>query len=93
MTIRLTTAQRSALECAGLDLLYDGADALIDAAWNGRGDFVVTNETRNALVSALHEMSNAEDYVAERDGDRAARGASTALWHLARKINLIDFAR
>ncbi len=85
--IRLTPAQRSALECAGLDLIQDDDDEMVAVrdAWSG-GDFVVRDDTIDAILSGLIDMINAEDTVAIEQNDRKARGACTALGNLHRQI-------
>ena len=89
--VRITEAQLSALECAGLFEVPDGPDeAALAAAIDGRR-LVVTNETREALVSALIELCNGEDAIAEdasrgRDERRFARAATRSLTNLIEKI-------
>lgn len=86
MRIRLTPAQVSALECAGLDLepLSDGERAVL-AAWEGHS-FVVRSDTVDDIQTGLTELANSEDYVAENRGDRGARGACRALCNLSDRV-------
>ena len=88
-TIRLTAAQRSALECAGLEMPEPDQIALA-LAWQGRDVLDVTAETKDAIVAALTELANGEDALAEqtddRDVRRGARGACAALGKLSLKV-------
>lgn len=85
MTIILTTAQRSALECAGLDMAETATERILADAWRGTR-LVVTNETRDALFEAVNDRSNAEDAQAIEQRDVYARRAARALENLASKI-------
>lgn len=99
-TIRLTPAQRSALECAGLDMIADGDTdpewaglIAVAAAWGG-DDFDVTPDTIDAVMRGLTDLQNNEDATAiEFDGDercrRKAIGARTALEHLSAKVSAL----
>jgi hypothetical protein len=96
VTIRLTPAQRSALECAGLDLpddqLNDG-ELAVRYAWN-RNDFDVREDTIDAVMDGLTDLCNAEDAIATEQGDgtvmgRKARGACEALCNLSRKVQAL----
>jgi hypothetical protein len=84
-TIKLTAAQRSALECAGLDW-QDETDGLVLRAWSGRS---LRFEVAGAedLASALNELSNSEDasaeYWRERSEARLAKSAAGASMALA----------
>lgn len=96
VTIRLTTAQRSALECAGLDMIADSDTdpewrglIAVAAAWSGN-DFDVTPDTINAVMVGLTDLQNNEDATADNIGDadcrRKALGARTALENLSEKV-------
>jgi hypothetical protein len=90
--IKLTPAQRSALECAGLDYfdrdaLDRGERALADA-WTGRY-LEITPETIDAIIDGLTDRANAEDDLAgmpDCGSARSARGACAALTNLSRKV-------
>ena len=89
--LKLTSAQVSALECAGLECDVDGEHALVRAAWSGRF-FKVDLERRDETAAQLHDMANSDDEnarVADRSNDGraacAARGARDALTNLARR--------
>ena len=90
-TLRLTPTQRSALECAGLDILdaLTDAERVLIAALDGYR-LTVTAETRDALYTALNDRSNAEDADAEQNTDAAlrayARRASRSLAALASRV-------
>lgn len=87
--IRLTPAQRSALECAGLELApFDDEPGLraLRAAWSG-DELVVTPDTLDAILSGLTDCCNAEDAQADEHGDAKARGACAALCNLSAKIS------
>lgn len=90
VTVKLTLAQRSALECAGLDI--DGCDededaqqSMLLASWHGN---VITFEplNREIILRAITVCENSEDHFAFHHGDRGARGARTALSNLYTKI-------
>jgi hypothetical protein len=97
-TVALTVAQRSALECAGLELAEllplddeDAGDAaLLLSAWNGATRFRFADVDRDAVIGALIRAANSEDATAEdaKDADsrRRARGACAALSNLARVV-------
>jgi hypothetical protein len=82
---RLTPAQRSALECAGLHVepLTPGERALRDA-WSGNL-LHVEPEDLDAVIDGVNDRSNAEDEAADH-GIPGARGASTALTNLAQAL-------
>lgn len=89
ITIRLTDAQRSALECAGLepgaaDLTPE--DQLLRRVWHG-SRLVFDPAERDAVWSAINERSNAEDGQAEETGDPFARRAAKSLANLLPKIS------
>ena len=84
---KLTTAQRSALEC------YDGGglDPLVNRGWDRENSLCCYPDEVTDLYMEIVELSNSEDYDAcERltgRRDRAqARGAALALANLAGKI-------
>jgi hypothetical protein len=90
-TVRLTAAQASALECSGVDVAPDEHEQLVLDAWVADREFVVHEEFRDRVVSALIELANAEDAMAEnRALDPAlragARGACRALSNLIAKL-------
>ena len=63
-SVRLSPAAVSALECRGLEEV-DGVEELaVKVAWEGSRLAFYEGE-REALFSALNEMSNAEDAFAE----------------------------
>jgi hypothetical protein len=92
VSIRLTRAQRSGLECAGLDVLSDPtpAEAALADAWCG-SRLVVSEANRDLLFEAVNDRSNAED-AAGQDGDALAARAAKALGNLASKIVRIRLA-
>lgn len=93
--MRLTPAQRSALECAGLN---DDDEPRTCAAWNPRwndgNDFDLPDgkAAREELASEINTLSNAEDAYAEEMRKRSprcaagARGAARALANLYLKV-------
>lgn len=85
ITIRLTAAQRSALECAGLELAEDGPEVVLRAAWQG-DRLVFDVRDREALFDALNDRSNAEDAQAEEQRDRYARQAARSLAAVASRV-------
>ena len=85
MKLRLTLAQVSALECAGLDQPEGPAEVTLAAAWRGRV-LEVTDATRDALFEAVNDRSNAEDAQAEQTGDIFARRAARSLSALASAV-------
>lgn len=92
-TLKLTAAQRSALECAGLGYApvwdrYARGEALLLAGWR-RNTLRLPRSAhaRELVLDALIERSNAEDAHAYYGGGGAAeRGAALALSNLANKI-------
>lgn len=97
--IRLTNAQTSALECAGLEHSDDLVDeeslrddlAILSSSWNrDKRTLTVTDETRESLWRALNDRSNAEDAAAEEDDDAEmrtfARRASRSLASLGSRV-------
>lgn len=99
-TVRLTDAQRSAVECSGV--LDDPADGLTDEeqvlrlALTASGRLVVSVTTQWALVAALTGLANAEDADAERlrrnkaEGAAAARRACVSLTALATAVGRLE---
>lgn len=87
-TIRLTDAQRSALECAGLELTEPDEAGLLALreAWDGRNEIDVTADTLEAILDGLTDRINAEDALAEEEHNLAARNACRALENLSRRI-------
>lgn len=87
MTIRLSDAQISALECAGLE---PGEHDTVVRAWASRARLAFDLADRDALFSELTDLSNAEDATAEQERDRDmrkfARRASMALATVASKV-------
>jgi hypothetical protein len=86
MTIKLTDAQVSALECSGLEELHPEFDAdlfVLREAWKGQ-TLVVTADTRDALFSALIDRANAESETP--DADVFARRAARSLGTLASRV-------
>lgn len=91
--VKLTSAQESALECAGLDFRGFEEERVVWKAWNGSW-LEFAPEDREALASALCELSNAEDACAERlaaEGEKVlaklTRGAAVALGNLQLKVS------
>lgn len=85
MRLRLTKAQRSAVECADLE----GHGALRAAARAlDTGHLIVPADPLHveALVSDLTDAANSEDAVWQALGERAAIGACRALSNLARRV-------
>lgn len=89
--VRLTDAQQSALECAGLGETerYGDELATLAAAWKGR-TLVVSAETRDTLFSELTDLSNGEDEDAQRTGNQFAARASRSLAAVASKVLRIE---
>ncbi len=88
MRIRLTSAQKSALDCAGLFDAPDGpAEEMLSASIQGSILELDGRENISTAASAVNELSNAESDLAEisldRDMRRGHRGASKALQNLA----------
>lgn len=97
-TIRLTDAQYSALECAGLldgetDTLTVEERYLLDAL-HGR-TLRVTAANVEPIADALNELSNSEDAFAEtttdRDSRTHARRAARTLYNLIGVIRRAGF--
>lgn len=93
ITVRLTAAQRSALECAGLESIEAESDvlAVLARSWDGVSRLSFDEAERIDVFEAITERANAEDGQAEdgsEDPDvrRMARGACVALTNLANKI-------
>jgi hypothetical protein len=91
MKLRLTSAQHSALDCAGIFEMPDGPDEeLLRSAIRGHTLELDGRENISAAASAVNELSNAESHLAEisldRDMRRGHQGASKALQHLASKL-------
>jgi hypothetical protein len=88
-TVKLTAAQVSALECAGLD----EATPMITKAWTTRTALAVDPADLDALVQELTEASNSEDASAQDTTDptmrRQAAGAAAALGNLAGKVRRV----
>lgn len=89
MKLRLSEAQISALECAGLGL--GDQPCPIEQAWTQRDCLEFDPGDRDKLFSAITELSNAEDATAERfkhdpPSAKLARQAARALGNLASKI-------
>lgn len=90
ITIWLTDAQVSALECSGVEEEpKDHIDQVVSRAW----DMDVLRfmpESQEELFAALTELSNAEDAQAQQETDNQARaqarGAAKALQNLASKV-------
>ncbi len=89
ITLKLTPAQVSALECAGLG--YD-SEPLTHAAWDGGHKLTLPKgkTAREELASEINELSNSEDALAqEKRGTECApgaRGAALALANLYLKV-------
>lgn len=88
VTLRLTSAQQSALVCAALD---DEDSPVLLAAWDGQGSLALDADRIQALRSELVDLTNSEDDIAEdRRRDPAersgARGARTALQNLSTRL-------
>jgi hypothetical protein len=83
--VKLREDERSALECAGLDISPDEYPALAEA-WRGGDELTVTDPA--ALALELNDLSNAEDAVAEQRGPgwREASRAASALARLMARI-------
>lgn len=89
ITVRLTDAQISAFECAGMEPGADDLtpeDQLLQRVWQG-SRLVFDPADRDAVWFAVCERSNAEDGQAEETGDPLARRAAKTLANLLTKIN------
>lgn len=64
LSVRLSPAAVSALECRGLEEVEGIEELVVKTAWCG-SKLVFFEGEREALFSALNEMSNAEDAFAE----------------------------
>ena len=87
MTVRLTPAQQSALECA--DICDDETPVLVRTWHGGRLRFLPADA--NALASEITEAANSEDGQAEErrtdpETARDCRAACRALTNLAAKV-------
>jgi hypothetical protein len=87
ITVRLTSAQRSALECRPMD---EEDTPLLCRTWYG-GHLRFRPADADALIREIHEESNAEDGQAEqrgmdRESAKFARAACRALSNLAAKV-------
>jgi hypothetical protein len=88
ITIRLTEAELSALECAGLGEFDDNdRSAVIIQAWQGRS-LAFDEADRDALWTLINDLSNSEDESNDRKPDAYARRASRALARLASMVLL-----
>lgn len=88
VTLRLTSAQQSALECAALD---DEDSPVLLAAWDGQGSLGLDAADARALLRELIDLTNSEDDIAEdrtRDPEErsGARGARLALQNLSTRL-------
>lgn len=88
-TIQLTSAQRSALECAGLDYREGdvrlACEIALRAAWDGP-TLTVTPQNYAEVLEGICERSNAEDGQHKAQGDERARRASVALTNIAARV-------
>jgi len=79
LTIKLSDAQVSALECRD----GGGLDQVIEDAWDGFHRLAFTEDAREPLWGALNDASNCEDAGADEASDpaerRAARQAARSL--------------
>lgn len=84
--IKLTPAQRSALECRE----GGGLPKILREAWNGVNRLRFSSSEVEELWQALNECSNGEDGSAENESDprlkRMASGAALALANLSFKV-------
>ena len=88
ITLHLTPAQQSALECAALD---DADSPILLAAWDGQGSLALDAANARALLRELIDLTNSEDDIAEdrtRDPEErsGARGARMALQNLSTRL-------
>jgi len=85
--LRLTPAQRSALECAGLELEPVSADEAVlqRCLVEGRVLYIPAAD-REAVWRAVNELSNAEDAHYQATKDPYAYRAASTLATLAGKI-------
>lgn len=88
VTLHLTPAQQSALECAALD---DEDSPVLLAAWDGQGSLALDAADERALLCELIDLTNSEDDIAEdrtRDPEErsGARGARLALQNLSTRL-------
>lgn len=88
VTLHLTSAQQSALECAALD---DEDSPVLLAAWDGQGSLALDATDARALLRELIDLTNSEDDIAEdrlRDPEErsGARGARRALQNLSTRL-------
>lgn len=92
MRVRLSGAQEGALYCMGLDATFDETDALLVRCWSA-GAMTFEEADRDALYSAVNDLSNLEDSNAEdframdeREMATHTARAARALGTLAGKI-------
>ena len=85
MRVRLSGPQESALECAGLSGDLDEGEIMVASSWR-QGYLVFDEADRDALFSAVNELSNSEDAMHQEDGDVYAGRAARSLSSLASKI-------
>ena len=98
ISIRLTPAQRSALECSWVEAPgsepapYDThAELVMRAAWSRLGWLDVPEPDAKHVWRELIDLCNSEDGIAcddavDAESRRMARGASLALGNLATKV-------
>lgn len=90
LRVRLTPAQASALECAGLEEPLVAGHALIARAWDGDRRLAVCFGDVDALFEGLTDLANAEDASAEMATDvqmaKLARSASRSLTALSGRV-------
>lgn len=98
--IRLTPAQKSALECSGLYAIpFSDLDAneqvLRRAIQPGLLVLQVSGEEQETIASTLNDLSNAEDhwarYLKTDGGAKFARRAAASLAALMLKVNRLKF--
>ena len=90
LTVRISEAMQSALECRGLNEPADLHDLAVAAAWKG-SRLVFYEGERDGLFDALNEMSNAEDAFANDPAEdpemrRYAGRAARSLGALAGRV-------
>lgn len=87
ITIKLTDAQQSALECG---MLTEDDDPLLFAAWSEDGTHLRFSENDLPLVLAeLIDLVNAEDAANNGNPDAGNRGARLALNNLYSKVKAL----
>jgi hypothetical protein len=87
----LTPAQRSALECAGLEAPDGPKETALALAWKGGNALDYADADRDAIFEALTDLSNAEDAFAEDTSQDAemrkhARRAARSLGAIASRV-------